>query len=86
MGNVGVHVRIMPESPQTDMEKVLEEVKKALGDKLKYAEVRPFVFGLKVIEATFVVPDEEGVLDENVEKLKKIEGVQNVEVLQVSLV
>ena len=86
MGDVGVHVRIMPEGPETDMEKVLQEVKKALGDKLKYAEIKPFVFGLKVIEATFVIPDQEGVLDENVEKLKKIEGVQNVEVLEISLV
>jgi len=86
MGDVAVHVRIMPESTDVDMNAVLEKVKEILGDKLKNAEIKPFVFGLKVVEAIFVVPDEEGVLDQEVEKLSKINGIQNVEVLEVSLV
>lgn len=86
MGNVAVHVRVMPESTEVDMNTVLEKVKEVLGEKLKNAEIKPFVFGLKVVEAIFIVPDEEGVLDQEVEKLSKIEGVQNVEVLEVSLV
>ncbi len=86
MGNVAVHVRVMPESTEVDMNTVLEKVKEVLGEKLKNAEIKPFVFGLKVVEAIFTVPDEEGILDQEVEKLSKIEGVQNVEVLEVSLV
>jgi len=86
MGDVAVYVRIMPEGTDTDMNKILEGVKEALGDKLRSAEIKPFVFGLKVIEAVFTVPDEEGVLDNEVEKIQKIEGVQNVEVLEVTLV
>ncbi|MCD6503040.1 MAG: elongation factor 1-beta [Euryarchaeota archaeon] len=86
MGDVAVYVRIMPESTETNMEKILEDVKNVLGEKLKSAEVKPFVFGLKAIEAVFIVPDQEGVLDQEVEKIQKIEGVQNVEVLEVTLV
>jgi len=86
MGDVAVHIRVMPESTEVDMNAILEKVKETLGEKLKNAEIKPFVFGLKVVEAIFIVPDEEGVLDQEVEKLSKIEGVQNVEVLEVSLV
>ena len=86
MGEVAVYVRIMPEGTETDMNKILEEVNSTLGGKLKKAEVKPFVFGLKVIEAVFTVPDQEGALDREIEKIKKIEGIQNVEVLEVTLV
>jgi elongation factor 1-beta len=49
-------------------------------------EVKPFAFGLKVLDITFLMNDSEGIMDRLEEKLRSIEGIQGVESTQVTLV
>jgi elongation factor 1-beta len=80
MGDVIAVFRILPDSPDS-FDKVRQQV-----DGLKPAklEEEPIAFGLKAIKATFIIPDEGGVMDELENKLNAIDGTQSVETLQVS--
>jgi len=80
MGQVIAVFRVLPDSPGSfgKVRKQVEELKPA---KL---EEEPIAFGLKAIKATFLIPDEGGVMDEMENKLNAIEGTQSVETLQVS--
>jgi len=73
MGTVIAVFRILPDSPES-FDKVKTQV-----EELKPAKIEedPIAFGLKAIKATFMIPDEGGVMDE-------IEGSDSVETLQVS--
>jgi len=85
MGKVLVIYNIKPESPDTDIEAVQEEVKKVeFFDKL---EVKPFMFGMSLISASFIIPDQtEGGTDSVEEKLKGVPGVQSIEQAAFTLV
>jgi len=80
MGQVIAVFRILPDSPDSfgNIRQQVEELKPA---KL---EEEPIAFGLKAIKATFLIPDEGGVMDEMENKLNAMEGTQSVETLQVS--
>ncbi len=81
MATAAVKVRIMPESPETD----LDEIKKQIPSKLSEAkninlEEQPIAFGLKAIIATFAWPEEKGT-DTVENSLKEIIGISSVEVI-----
>lgn len=76
MGNVAVSLKIMPESPDTDLEKIKEEISKKI--EVKDSKIEPLAFGLKVLKILIIVPDK-GL--ENIEsEIKSINGVSEVEV------
>lgn len=85
MGQVALTYKIMPESPEIDLNALKEEIKKIANEKVKVhaIEEKPFAFGLKIIFATFVMNDKN---PENVEeKLTKIKGIQSIETASVGL-
>jgi len=86
MASVIVTMRIMPESPQTDMKKlelqVTNEVK-AFGALSSKTEINPFAFGLNALTAIFVINEAKGDTEQLEKKLADIEGVQGVEVTDV---
>ncbi|MBI3412632.1 MAG: elongation factor 1-beta [Candidatus Aenigmarchaeota archaeon] len=81
MGNVMVIFRVMPESTETDLEKIKTELLK-LGS--KKVETEPLAFGLNAVKAYFVVPDAEGGAEKLEESVKKIEGVSEAEITEVN--
>ena len=83
MGKVLVTVKAMPEGVETDLDAVQEAVK-ALDYQLNSTEIEPIAFGLKALIAKFVVDDSAGVAD--AEEMKKIDGVKDAEVTEVTLV
>jgi elongation factor 1-beta len=82
MGNVAVALKIMPESPETDLEKIKSEISKKI--KLQDSKIEPIAFGLKALKILVIVPDKEtGELES---KLKAIEGVSDVETESATLI
>jgi elongation factor 1-beta len=82
MGNVAVTLKIMPESPDIDLEKIKEDIAKKI--EIKDSKVESIAFGLKALKILVVIPDK-GV-DELKEDLKNIDGVSEVEVETSTLI
>ncbi len=81
MGNVMATFMIMPDSPDTDLEKIKSEIKK-LGPQT--IDEQPIAFGLKALKFVVIVPDAEGGTEKIEAALKKIEGVAGVEITEIS--
>jgi elongation factor 1-beta len=75
MGMVAAEFKIMPESPEVDLENLKAEISKTM--KVQDFKIEPIAFGLKLLKILIVVPDKEmGVVEG---KLRKIKGVSEVE-------
>ncbi len=80
MGMVGMSLKIMPESAETDLESVKAEIAKKI--KVQDARIEPIAFGLKALKILVIVPDGQ----QNVEEeIRKIKGVGEVEVESTTL-
>jgi elongation factor 1-beta len=82
MGNVAVAIKIMPESPETDIEKIKSDISNKI--KLQDSKIEPIAFGLKALKILVIVPDKETGELEN--KLRSIKGVSDVETESATLV
>jgi elongation factor 1-beta len=82
MGNVAVALKIMPESPEIDLEKVKAEISKKI--KLQDSKIEPIAFGLNMLRILVIVPDKETGDLEN--KIKEVKGVSDVETESATLV
>jgi len=85
MNIVAVKIKLMPDSPKTDMMKIEKSVKSVLEKnrvKNPKFEVQPIAFGLKALIMMFGWPEEKP-LEELEEKLKKIKGVGSVHVIDI---
>ncbi len=86
--NVAARIRIMPSGVDTDLEKIkkgLNSIIEKFG-KLHKTEIKPIAFGLKSIEASILLNDESGGIEEIESLVKELDGVGGVEVLDVSRV
>lgn len=91
MASVIVTLKIMPASPETNLDKVYEEASKHIRDfvdqKHKDGEIRkeiePIGFGLKALKLLFVMDENLGATDKLEEKIKSITGVESVEATDV---
>ncbi|MGB1587150.1 MAG: elongation factor 1-beta [Thermoplasmatota archaeon] len=85
MGEVFLKYRITPEGPEVDLEGVQGAIKEALPAfaQMQNCETKPFAFGMKCLEAGFVVEDEEGNNDKLEETLQGVPNVQGVEMLEM---
>ena len=85
MGIAGVKIKIMPTSPEVDLEKIKEGAKilieKKDGKNCSFEE-EPIAFGLKAIIVLFAWPEEQE-LEELEEDLKKVENVNAVQVIDI---
>ncbi|MGM5483555.1 MAG: elongation factor 1-beta [Nanobdellota archaeon] len=90
MANAVVTFKIMPDSPEIDLEKIKEkalEMVKEKGAKGQIqAKIEPVAFGLKqlLIMAMYEVSDDND-FDAIAEEMGKIEGVQSSEVQNMDL-
>ncbi len=82
---VAISLRIMPESADSDVEGIARKLNE-IGFELKDTKIVPIAFGLKAIEAVFLLPDEANASEHLEEKIKGIEGVSDVETVSVTLV
>jgi elongation factor 1-beta len=84
MGSVAVIMRVMPESPEVN----LEQLKKALKAKLpgiQDMQEEPIGFGLKAIKFVAIVNDAGGETDALEKSIGTLPGVERAEIIEVTL-
>lgn len=81
MGDVQVKFKVMPEDPE-GLSAVKDQVESSVpeGVELVAVDEEPVAFGLKALMVTVVVPDAAGGSDAVEEQLSSIDGVQSVQV------
>lgn len=87
MVNVVITLRVMPESPNVNLEnlqkKVLNKINKFTGNKETKTEIEPVAFGLKALKIIFVMDENKGSTEKLENKINLIDGVKSVEVIDV---
>jgi len=85
MGTTLVKIKIMPTSPDTDLEKIKEASKKIIeenhGTNREYTE-EPIAFGLKAVIAMFEIPEDKE-LEPIENALEKINNVNSVQIIDM---
>ena len=78
----------MPEDTSFDIEGLKAKISTYVpaGAQVAKAEVKPFAYGLKILEIVCVMDDANNVTDLTEEKLRSIEGIQGVETTGVTLI
>ena len=87
MAEVVVSLKIMPESPEIDLDAVQSKAMEAIKaftnmDEMK-ASQEPVAFGLKSVNLVFVMSEDQGSTDELEKTIADMEGVNSVEVTDV---
>jgi len=78
-------IKIMPSSPDADLEKLKENIKAAMPRDAKLCEMgeEPIAFGLKAIIAVVTVGDVEGGTEKVEEAFASVEGAESVQVISL---
>ncbi|WP_436923874.1 elongation factor 1-beta [Halosimplex amylolyticum] len=82
MGKVAAQIKVMPQSPDVDLDALQERLEQSLpeGAKINGFERDDVAFGLVALLPTVVVPDEAGGTEAVEEAFTEVEGVESVEV------
>tara|TARA_Y100000310_G_scaffold305460_1_gene345629 strand:+ start:176 stop:454 length:279 start_codon:yes stop_codon:yes gene_type:complete len=87
MAKAIVTLKIMPVSPETNLEEVqakaAEKIKAAYGETEFKAEQEPVAFGLKALKLTFVIDEEKGSTDDVEAQIAELEEVNSCECVDV---
>ncbi len=87
MAQVVITIKIMPESPKTELKKIAETAKRHIqefsNDTQFKEEIEPVAFGLKALKITFVMDEKLGSTESLEDSIREIKGVQSVEVTDV---
>jgi elongation factor 1-beta len=89
VGEVAVRMKVMPESTEVDLAKLTEEIKKVIPGyaRLHAIEAIPIAFGLKALIVVTIMDDKAGHGTEETENaIRKLAGVESVEVEEVGLI
>ncbi len=85
MGIVLVKIKIMPSSPEVDLEDIKKSAKEIIeknnGKRTSFEE-EPIAFGLKAVITSFDI-DEETPIEPIEEKLKEIKNINSIEVVDM---
>jgi len=84
MGDVAIIFKIMPKSPDVDM----EALKAAIKEKIPSTQdmvIEPIGFGLSCLKIALVVPDGEGTTEEAEATLNGLEDVGTAEIVSLTL-
>jgi len=88
MGKVSAVIKVMPDSADRDVNKLMDDLKAALPQTAEFRgmQVKPIAFGLKAILIAFLVSDTEGGTEPVEAAFAKVPGVESVSVESVDLV
>ncbi|GAA0674747.1 elongation factor 1-beta [Natronoarchaeum mannanilyticum] len=85
MGKVAASVKVMPQSPDVDLDDLQERLEQSLpeGAKINGVERDDVAFGLVALLPTVIVPDDAGGTEAVEESFANVDGVESVEVENV---
>ena len=85
MGKVAAKLKVMPESPDVDLDELQERLESSLpeGAEIRGVERDDVAFGLVALLPTVVVPDDAGGTEAVEEAFTGVEGVESVAVESV---
>jgi len=85
MGTAGIKIKIMPESPETNLEEIKGRVQKIVegksGRNREYS-IEEVAFGLKSLTAFFELPEEIEPSDID-DEIKNIAGISSTQIIDV---
>jgi elongation factor 1-beta len=84
MGDVACIIRVMPESPEVDLE-ALKATLKEMAPEIHQIQEQPIGFGLKALMIVAVVGDQGGQTDRLEQLLSSAPGVERAEIVEVTL-
>lgn len=85
MGKVAASIKVMPQSPEIDLDDLQERLETALpeGAKINGVEREEVAFGLVALYPTVIVPDDAGGTETVEESFSEVENVESVSVENV---
>ncbi len=85
MGKVAAAVKVMPQSPEIDLDELQDRLESSLpeGAKINGVERDDVAFGLVALIPTVIVPDDAGGTEAVEDAFATVEGVESVDVQNV---
>jgi elongation factor 1-beta len=85
MGKVAAKIKVMPQSPEVDLDELQERLEDSLpeGAKINGIERDDVAFGLVALLPTVIVPDDAGGTEAVEEGFNEVEGVESISVESV---
>ena len=79
-------VKILPTGTEIDLSKLIDAIKGALSSEIQIRnyEKEPHAFGLYYLKVQFVLGDKEGQMDLLENTVRSVDGVSEIEVLNMS--
>lgn len=82
MSEVIVTFEIMPTDVEVDLEKLENDIKDSVNP--QRIEKIPIAFGLIALKVTMLIDDAEGTLEKTENKLRNVENVRDVKVIEMT--
>jgi elongation factor 1-beta len=85
MGKVAANIKVMPKSPEIDLDALQEKLEQSLpeGAKINGVKRDDVAFGLVALFPTVIIPDEAGGTDAVEEAFDELDDVESVSVEEV---
>lgn len=85
MGDVALIIKVMPESPDIDLNSMKSTIQTTIAN-VQQIQEEPIGFGLVALKVVVVVPDAAGQTDAVEDALNAIKGVERAEIMESTLV
>ncbi len=86
MADVIITMKVMPESPEIDLDALQEKVKAVISEfegRGTKVDIEPVAFGLKALIIRFAYDENKGSTDDMEAKVSEVEGVNSVDIIGV---
>jgi len=86
MARLVARIRILPAEAESNLDSVVQSIKSSIpqGMEMKGHALEPIAFGLKAIVGDFLLEDAEGQMDKLEDMIKNVEGVGEIDVMNIS--